>query len=202
MQNVKTTLKLDVATSYTHLFHTPDEADRSAYVLRQHGCVYSRFGDGVKSNALQRLLRHIRCALTSRSPGNTNGYFRLRVANNLYCGGTFRERIMLSFFGLRKDSKKSPTEKEVDGGFVIVVERTKSQQVRSSGAIWQTSSLGTITGPYLTGQWPRDPHVHYPSCMKDKSTQTPGCWSEETGEKRSTHQRSASWGSADQLKEA
>ncbi|TMS18646.1 Glucocorticoid-induced transcript 1 protein [Larimichthys crocea] len=81
------------------------------------------------------------------------------------------------------------------------VERTKSQQVRSSGAIWQTSSLGTITGPYLTGQWPRDPHVHYPSCMKDKSTQTPGCWSEETGEKRSTHQRSASWGSADQLKE-
>lgn len=37
--------------------------------------------------------------------------------------------------------------------------------------------------------------------MKDKSTQTPGCWSEETGEKRSTHQRSASWGSADQLKE-
>ncbi|KAE8282372.1 Glucocorticoid-induced transcript 1 protein [Larimichthys crocea] len=87
------------------------------------------------------------------------------------------------------------------GGSGSDVERTKSQQVRSSGAIWQTSSLGTITGPYLTGQWPRDPHVHYPSCMKDKSTQTPGCWSEETGEKRSTHQRSASWGSADQLKE-
>ncbi|XP_074542999.1 glucocorticoid induced 1a isoform X2 [Halichoeres trimaculatus] len=81
------------------------------------------------------------------------------------------------------------------------VERTKSQQVRSSGAIWRTSSLGTITGPYLTGQWPRDLHVHYPSCMKDKSTQTPGCWSEEAEEKRSTHQRSASWGSADQLKE-
>ncbi|XP_020494300.2 glucocorticoid induced 1a isoform X1 [Labrus bergylta] len=81
------------------------------------------------------------------------------------------------------------------------VERTKPQQVRSSGAIWRTSSLGTIAGPYLTGQWPRDPHVHYPSCMKDKSTQTPGCWSDETGEKRSTHQRSASWGSADQLKE-
>lgn len=55
--------------------------------------------------------------------------------------------------------------------FICAVERTKSQQVRSSGAIWRTSSLGTITGPYLTGQWPRDPHVHYPSCMKDKSTQ-------------------------------
>lgn len=79
-------------------------------------------------------------------------------------------------------------------------ERSKPQQVRSSGAIW-TSSLNTITGPYLTGQWPRDPQVHIPSCMKDKSTQTPGCWSEETRAKRSTHQRSASWGSADQLKE-
>ncbi|XP_028452707.1 glucocorticoid induced 1a [Perca flavescens] len=71
----------------------------------------------------------------------------------------------------------------------------------SLGAIWRTPSQGTITGPYLTGQWPRHTHVHYPSCMKDKSTQTPGCWSEETREKRSTHQRSASWGSADQLKE-
>ncbi|XP_036421843.1 glucocorticoid induced 1a [Colossoma macropomum] len=83
------------------------------------------------------------------------------------------------------------------------VERSKAQQVRSAGSIRRTSSLGAITGPYLTGQWPRDPHVHYPSCMKDKSTQTPGCWSEETGEGelRSTHQRSASWGSADQLKE-
>ncbi|XP_041665345.1 glucocorticoid induced 1a isoform X2 [Cheilinus undulatus] len=81
------------------------------------------------------------------------------------------------------------------------VERRKPQQARSSGAIWRTSSLGTITGPYLTGQWPRDPNVHYPSCMKNKSTQTPGCWSEKSGEKRSTHQRSASWGSADQLKE-
>ncbi|XP_046874990.1 glucocorticoid induced 1a isoform X2 [Hypomesus transpacificus] len=84
---------------------------------------------------------------------------------------------------------------------VLKVESSKAQQVRPSGAIRRTSSLGTITGPYLTGHWPRDPHVHYPSCMKDKSTQTPGCWSEEAREKRSTHQRSASWGSADQLKE-
>ncbi|NXT15300.1 GLCI1 protein, partial [Prunella fulvescens] len=80
------------------------------------------------------------------------------------------------------------------------VDRPKSQQIRTSGTIRRTSSLDTITGPYLTGQWPRDPHVHYPSCMKDKSTQTPSCWAEEGAEKRS-HQRSASWGSADQLKE-
>ncbi|XP_021790976.1 glucocorticoid-induced transcript 1 protein isoform X5 [Papio anubis] len=79
-------------------------------------------------------------------------------------------------------------------------DRAKSQQVRTSSTIRRTSSLDTITGPYLTGQWPRDPHVHYPSCMKDKATQTPSCWAEEGAEKRS-HQRSASWGSADQLKE-
>ncbi|XP_043922414.1 glucocorticoid-induced transcript 1 protein isoform X2 [Protopterus annectens] len=81
------------------------------------------------------------------------------------------------------------------------VERTKSQRFRTSGNIRRTSSLDTITGTYLTGQWPRDPHIHYPSCMRDKSTQTPSCWAEDTVEKRSTHQRSASWGSADQLKE-
>ncbi|XP_044026978.1 LOW QUALITY PROTEIN: glucocorticoid induced 1a [Siniperca chuatsi] len=97
------------------------------------------------------------------------------------------------------DSRSSPERSPYSP--VSKVERTKSQQVQSLGAIWRTSSLGTITGPYLTGQWPCDPHTHYPSCMKDKSTQTLGCWSEETGEKRSTHQRSASWGSVDQLKE-
>lgn len=43
--------------------------------------------------------------------------------------------------------------------------------------------------------------MHYPLCMRDTSTQTPGCWSEESREKRSSHQRSASWGSPDQLKE-
>ncbi|XP_029101827.1 glucocorticoid-induced transcript 1 protein isoform X2 [Scleropages formosus] len=80
------------------------------------------------------------------------------------------------------------------------VERSKSQQARGTGSIRRTSSLDTITAPYLTGQWPRDPHVHYPSCMKDKATQTPGGWTEEVGE-GSIHQRSASWGSADQLKE-
>ncbi|XP_043822711.1 glucocorticoid-induced transcript 1 protein isoform X1 [Dromiciops gliroides] len=80
------------------------------------------------------------------------------------------------------------------------VDKPKSQQAKTSNSIRRTSSLDTITGPYLTGQWPRDPHVHYPSCMKDKATQTPSCWAEDGPEKRS-HQRSASWGSSDQLKE-
>ncbi|KAL0984812.1 hypothetical protein UPYG_G00147290 [Umbra pygmaea] len=75
-------------------------------------------------------------------------------------------------------------------------------QLRSSNAIRRTSSLDAITGPYLTGQWPRDFHEPYPSCMKDKATQTHGLWIEEGGgEHGSPHQRSASWGSADHLKE-
>ncbi|XP_067860174.1 glucocorticoid-induced transcript 1 protein-like isoform X2 [Heptranchias perlo] len=98
------------------------------------------------------------------------------------------------------DSRSSP-ERRSPSSPVYKVERSKSQQMRSSNTIRRTSSLDTITGPYLTGQWPRDPHLHYPSSMKDKSTQTPSFWSDEGTEKKSTHQRSASWGSADQLKE-
>nr|XP_020145421.1 glucocorticoid-induced transcript 1 protein isoform X2 [Microcebus murinus] len=96
--------------------------------------------------------------------------------------------------------RSSSPERRSPGSPVCRVDRPKSQQVRTSSTIRRTSSLDTITGPYLTGQWPRDPHVHYPSCMKDKATQTPTCWAEEGAEKKS-HQRSASWGSADQLKE-
>ncbi|RXM30420.1 Glucocorticoid-induced transcript 1 protein [Acipenser ruthenus] len=99
------------------------------------------------------------------------------------------------------DSRSSP-ERSSPSSPVYRAERSKSQQIRTSNTIRRTSSLDTITGPYLTGQWPRDPHMHYPSCMKDKATQTPNCWTEEAAEKRSTHQRSASWGSADQLKES
>ncbi|XP_078278278.1 glucocorticoid induced 1a [Rhinoraja longicauda] len=98
------------------------------------------------------------------------------------------------------DSRSSP-ERRSPNSPVYKVERSKSQQMRTSNTIRRTSSLDTITGPYLTGQWPRDPHVHYPSSMKDKSTQTPNFWSDEGTEKKTTHQRSASWGSADQLKE-
>lgn len=51
------------------------------------------------------------------------------------------------------------------------VEKAPSQQLRSSVAVCRASSLGAITGPYLTGQWPRDPHLLHSSCMKEKSTQ-------------------------------
>ncbi|XP_041843005.1 glucocorticoid-induced transcript 1 protein isoform X2 [Melanotaenia boesemani] len=97
----------------------------------------------------------------------------------------------------------SPENKEVScppDSPVYRGDRSKLQ-VRSSSAIRRASSLDAITGPYLTGQWPRDSHGPYPSCMKDKATQTPGLWIDEGAELGSPYQRSASWGSADHLKE-
>ncbi|KAM8967239.1 glucocorticoid-induced transcript 1 protein [Pelodytes ibericus] len=101
---------------------------------------------------------------------------------------------------VRRRRSTSP-DRRSDGSPGGRAERSNSQHLRASHTIRRTSSLDTITGQYLTGHWPRDPHVRYVSCMNDKSTQTPSCWVEEGTEKKSTHQRSASWGSADQLKE-
>ncbi|XP_072570742.1 protein FAM117B-like isoform X1 [Paramormyrops kingsleyae] len=67
----------------------------------------------------------------------------------------------------------------------------------------RTSSLDTLTGSYLAGHWPRDDSsIQCAPCMRDKATQTPKAWADECSEKRrSSHKRSASWGSTDQLKE-
>ncbi|XP_018429680.1 PREDICTED: protein FAM117B [Nanorana parkeri] len=62
-------------------------------------------------------------------------------------------------------------------------------------------TLDTLAAPYLSGQWPRD-HGQTAPCMCDKSTQTESAWAEEYAEKKkSSHKRSASWGSNEQLKE-
>ncbi|XP_041724745.1 protein FAM117B [Coregonus clupeaformis] len=74
----------------------------------------------------------------------------------------------------------------------------------AGSSILRTSSLDLLlTGPYLTGHWPRETsHAPCQPCTRDKATQTPSAWAEECVEKRrASHQRSASWGSSDQLKE-
>ncbi|NXU59460.1 F117A protein, partial [Turnix velox] len=67
----------------------------------------------------------------------------------------------------------------------------------------RTSSLDTIVGSYLLGQWPRDAEGAPTSCMNDKATQTPVSWHEaEAGKATSSaHKRSASWGSTDHRRE-
>ncbi|NXW36532.1 F117A protein, partial [Phaetusa simplex] len=67
----------------------------------------------------------------------------------------------------------------------------------------RTSSLDTIVGSYLLGQWPRDAEGAPTSCMNDKATQTPVSWHDaEVGKASSgAHKRSASWGSTDHRRE-
>ncbi|XP_048470673.1 glucocorticoid-induced transcript 1 protein-like isoform X5 [Rhincodon typus] len=52
---------------------------------------------------------------------------------------------------------------------VSKVEKPKSRQTKS--CIRRTSSLDTIIGPYLIGQWPRDSDVHSASWENEKATQ-------------------------------
>ncbi|XP_028281822.1 glucocorticoid-induced transcript 1 protein isoform X2 [Parambassis ranga] len=124
--------------------------------------------------------------------GTTNSWGSSPPSSPTFTSGNTNARQRLS-----PDNKDSscPPDSPVSRG-----ERSKLQ-VRSSSAIRRASSLDAITGPYLTGQWPRDSHGPYPSCMKDKATQTPGLWVDDGAEVGSPHQRSASWGSADHLKE-
>ncbi|XP_065606059.1 protein FAM117A isoform X2 [Cyrtonyx montezumae] len=67
----------------------------------------------------------------------------------------------------------------------------------------RTSSLDTIVGSYLLGQWPRDADGASASCVSDKATQTPVSWHDvEVGKASSSaHRRSASWGSTDHRRE-
>ncbi|XP_034271360.1 protein FAM117A isoform X3 [Pantherophis guttatus] len=64
-----------------------------------------------------------------------------------------------------------------------------------------TSSLDTILGSYLMGQWPRDAEGLPMSHMSDKSTQTPVSWHESEVGKVADHKRSASWNNMDHRRE-
>ncbi|XP_038140943.1 protein FAM117A-like isoform X1 [Cyprinodon tularosa] len=81
------------------------------------------------------------------------------------------------------------------------VDKTTARPPRPT--IRRTLSLDTIVGPYLQGQWPKEAEGTAAACVNDKATQTPFSWTEETRGRRSMggHKRSASWGSAEHLKE-
>ncbi|XP_068614013.1 protein FAM117A-like [Brachionichthys hirsutus] len=89
----------------------------------------------------------------------------------------------------------------------------KSKVQQLSSGMRRTMSLEAIIGPYLQGQWPKEPEGQSGLSFKDKSTQvtcdcflppqTPDSWSDESQSRRggSSHKRSASWGSAENLRE-
>ncbi|XP_076008332.1 protein FAM117A-like isoform X2 [Genypterus blacodes] len=79
--------------------------------------------------------------------------------------------------------------------------KAKPQQL--SSGMRRTVSLDAIIGPYLQGHWPKEPEGQGSLTRKDESTQTPDSWLDESLSHRSSssHKRSASWGSAEHLRE-
>ncbi|XP_071383793.1 protein FAM117A-like isoform X1 [Centroberyx affinis] len=79
--------------------------------------------------------------------------------------------------------------------------KTKPHQL--SPGMRRTVSLDAIIGPYLQGHWPKEAEGQDSLSLEDKSTQTPDSWADETQSRRSGsgHKRSASWGSAEHLRE-
>ncbi|KAI9536741.1 hypothetical protein NQZ68_031816 [Dissostichus eleginoides] len=84
--------------------------------------------------------------------------------------------------------------------------KPKSHQL--SSGMRRTMSLDAIIGPYLQGHWPKEPEGPSSPSRKDKSTQTPDAWSDKSqsssrrsSSSSSSHKRSASWGSAEHLRE-
>ncbi|NXE77445.1 F117B protein, partial [Cochlearius cochlearius] len=97
---------------------------------------------------------------------------------------------------------RSSPERKSPSSPVCKADKSRPPSSSPSSVIRRTSSLDTLAAPYLAGQWPRDNHGQAAPCMRDKATQTESAWAEEYLEKkRSSHKRSASWGSNDQLKE-
>ncbi|KAG8009182.1 hypothetical protein GBF38_011889 [Nibea albiflora] len=79
----------------------------------------------------------------------------------------------------------------------------KAQPHQLSSGMRRTMSLDAIIGPYLQGHWPKEPEGQSSLSRKDKSTQTPDSWTDKSQNRRSSssHKRSASWGSAENLRE-
>ncbi|XP_033933458.1 UBAP1-MVB12-associated (UMA)-domain containing protein 1 isoform X5 [Pseudochaenichthys georgianus] len=68
---------------------------------------------------------------------------------------------MLSFLGLRKESKKSPSEKEADGGFTIVGETLEEQRGKT-----RTQSVAQPSSGYVIVQPPKA-SCPYPALASD-----------------------------------
>ncbi|KAF6732026.1 Protein FAM117A [Oryzias melastigma] len=78
--------------------------------------------------------------------------------------------------------------------------KPKSHQL--SSGMRRTMSLDAIVGPYLQGHWPKELEGPSSQPRKNKSTQTPDSWVEKSHSRNGNiHKRSASWGSAEHLRE-
>ncbi|KAL3044233.1 hypothetical protein OYC64_003968 [Pagothenia borchgrevinki] len=76
---------------------------------------------------------------------------------------------MLSFLGLRKESKKSPSEKEADGGFVIVGETLEEQRgkIQSPNIAQPSSGYVIVQASCPYPSLPSEASCPYPSLASD-----------------------------------
>uniref|UniRef100_A0AAY5L547 Family with sequence similarity 117 member Aa n=1 Tax=Esox lucius TaxID=8010 RepID=A0AAY5L547_ESOLU len=111
-------------------------------------------------------------------------------------GGTHCLQPLRATVPFQLHSKAQPRCKDAKTG-----DRNKSRPPKPT--IRRTLSLDTIVGPYLQGQWPKETEAQGVNWVNDKATQTPSSWAEEPRGRRSVggHKRSASWGSAEHLRE-
>ncbi|XP_034046462.1 RUN domain-containing protein 3A-like isoform X2 [Thalassophryne amazonica] len=102
---------------------------------------------------------------------------------------------------LNSESQKTDGKQNGDAAWTSAGDRTAARPPKPT--IRRTVSLDAIVGPYLQGHWPKEAESSTIACVNDKATQTPSSWAEETRGRRSTsgHKRSASWGSAEHLRE-
>ncbi|OPJ76252.1 protein FAM117B [Patagioenas fasciata monilis] len=122
--------------------------------------------------------------------------FHPRTEGSATAAGRVRQRRRSPEQGRSSPERKSP------GSPGCRADKSRPPSSSPSSVIHRTSSLDTLAAPYLAGQWPRDSHGQAAPCMRDKATQTESAWAEEYLEKkRSSHKRSSSWGSNEQLKE-
>ncbi|KAA8579175.1 hypothetical protein FQN60_014598, partial [Etheostoma spectabile] len=125
---------------------------------RQRGCVKTA-NAGLQIERFQSLSRHILCALTFDSPEtsfNSSATYCCHTIVSRSAVGviivstrtrTILRRIMLSFLGLRNNAKKSTSEKEVDGGFVVIGETVEEQRRKMQSMNIAQPSTNVIVQP-------------------------------------------------------
>ncbi|XP_048102936.1 protein FAM117A [Alosa alosa] len=113
--------------------------------------------------------------------------------NGMVRGGNPGLQPLRATIPFQLHNKVLPQSKDAD--------RNKAKPPKPS--LRRTLSLDALVAPYLQGQWPKEPEGLHVGSVNDKATQTPSSWAEEGRGRRGGggHKRSASWGSAEHLRE-
>lgn len=110
----------------------------SCHILRFPNVSLWYFSEGILSVYI--VFEHMTLC---KKPVNSHAVTAAALTFPLFC---WQRPVMFSFLGLRKDSKKSTSDKEADGGFVIIGERHRLTRTWRIGVFSNTTS-GWLTFP-------------------------------------------------------